>query len=79
MVSLFLFTATIDVALAIFVLVQMRSVEPVPEAERAVFTPHPPISHGTQAMLELQPSAGFVEEPHAPWADSMEGTPDDQS
>lgn len=75
--SLFLFTATIDLAFAVFVLIAIRRVAPVAEAERAVFAPHPPISHGTQALLELQPGADVLTEPHAPWADAIDGPSDE--
>lgn len=56
--SLFSFTAGIDVILALLVVFRIRTIEPVPEPERAIFAPHPPISHGTQVIVELQPSEG---------------------
>lgn len=77
--SLFVFSAAIHVALACFVLTRLRALKPVPEAERGTFSPHPPISHGTQAMLELQPVVDVQPEPHEPWADAMESRSDQPS
>jgi len=55
--TLFAFTAAIHVALALFALSRIRSVEPVPEEERITFAPLPPIGHGTQPIFELQEGA----------------------
>lgn len=54
--SLFVFTAAIEAAFAVFVLTRMRATLPVPEAERAIFVAQPPLSHGTQAIIDLQPA-----------------------
>jgi MFS family permease len=55
--SLFVFTASVEAALAVFVLVRIRNEAPVPVPDRAIFTGQPPLSHGTQAVIELQPIA----------------------
>jgi MFS family permease len=58
---LFAFTAAIHVALAIFTLSRIWTVKPVPERERGLFAPLPPIGHGTQPFFELQQSAQLPE------------------
>ena len=63
--SLFVFTAAIETAFALFVLTRMRATRPVPEAERAIFAAQPPLSHGTQAIIDLQ-SAGEANQSQAP-------------
>jgi len=55
--NLFVFTAVIHVALAVFTFSRIRLVEPTPEPERTAFAPSPPLSHGTQAAVELQQTA----------------------
>lgn len=55
--NLFVFTAAIHLALALYALSRIRLVEPAPEPERTAFAPSPPLSHGTQAVVELQQSA----------------------
>jgi len=55
------------VGLGVFVLTRIKSLEPTPEEERVVFTAQPPISHGTQALIELHQSTeqkqnGTIEE-----------------
>jgi len=54
--SLFFFTASMHVALGVFVLARIKSLEPTPEEGRVVFAAHLPISHGTQAIIELHQS-----------------------
>lgn len=53
-VSLFVFTSGIHSVLALFVLVRIKVVASPPEPERVTFAAQPPISHGTQAVIELQ-------------------------
>jgi MFS family permease len=55
--GLFIFTAAIHAALALYALFRMTLAKPVPEAERAVFAPSAPLTHGTPAALELQQGA----------------------
>jgi MFS family permease len=55
--NLFVFTAGIHMALALYAFSRIRLAEPVPEPERAAFAPSPPLTHGTQAAVELQQGA----------------------
>jgi MFS family permease len=55
--SLLGFIASIYVALALYTFGRIKAAKPVPEPERTVFTPSPPLAHGTQAVVELQQSA----------------------
>jgi MFS family permease len=52
--SLLGFIAAIHVALGIYTLSRIMLAKPVPEPERTVFTPSPPLAHATQAVVELQ-------------------------
>jgi len=63
--NLFVFTAVIHVALAIYALSRIGLAEPVPEPERTAFAPSPPLAHGTQAAIELQQSADAVAHDHS--------------
>lgn len=54
---LFAFTAAIHVVLALFTLSRIWMVKPVPDPERGIFAPLPPIGHATQPILKLQESA----------------------
>ena len=54
--NLFIFTAVIHVALALYAFSRIKQAEPVPEPERTAFAPSPPLTHGTQAAVELQHS-----------------------
>jgi len=54
--SLLGFIASIHVALALYTLSRIKAAKPVPEPERTIFTPSPPLAHGTQAVVELQQS-----------------------
>jgi hypothetical protein len=56
-VSLFVFTSGIHSVLALFVLARIKVVASPPEPERIAFAAQPPISHGTQAVIELQEAA----------------------
>jgi MFS family permease len=51
--SLFVFTATIHMAFAVFAVTRIKLAKPVLEEERVVFTAQPPIGQGTQAVIEL--------------------------
>lgn len=53
--SLFLLTGGAETILAAFVLVNIRLAPRVPKEEQASFVSQPPLSHGTQAIAELQP------------------------
>ena len=53
--SLFLFTASIEAFLAVFVLTKIATSPAVPKGQQANFVAQPPLSHGTQALTELQP------------------------
>jgi MFS family permease len=53
--SLFVAIAAIHLTLAAFVLVRIALSRPVPGSERAPFASQPPIGHGTQPLVELQP------------------------
>jgi len=55
--SLFLFTAGAEAFLAVVVLIRSLSSERVSPEERAAFAVQPPLSHGTQAVIELQSAA----------------------
>ena len=61
--SLFIFTASIHISLALFVVVRIRQVEPPAAAERIVFASQPPLGHSTQTLVELQPGIDAVPEP----------------
>jgi MFS family permease len=60
--NLFVFTAVIHLALALYAFTRIRLVEPAPERERTAFAPSPPLSHGTQAVVELQQSTEHEDE-----------------
>ena len=53
--SLFALTAGAEIILAICVLVNIISKSRVPKEQQASFVSQPPLSHGTQALAELQP------------------------
>lgn len=55
--SLLGFIASIQGGLALYTFGRIKLAKPVPEPERTVFTPSPPLTHGTQAVVELQQSA----------------------
>lgn len=55
--GLFVFTAAIHVALALYAFSRIGLAKPVPEPERAMFAPSAPLTHETQAVLELQQGA----------------------
>jgi MFS family permease len=52
--SLFVFTAGIHIALALYTFARIRLARPVPEPERSVFSLSAPLTHETQAAIELQ-------------------------
>jgi MFS family permease len=60
--NLFVFTGAIHLALALYAFSRIRLVEPAPEGERTAFAPSPPLSHGTQAGVELQQTAEHEDE-----------------
>jgi len=55
--NLFVFTAGIHATLALYAFSRIKLAKPVPEPERAAFAPSPPLTHGTQAAVELQQTA----------------------
>jgi MFS family permease len=54
---LFAFTGTIHFAVMVFALYRIMVAEAPPAEERTVFAGHPPMGHGTQAMITLTPAA----------------------